>query len=92
MVYGTWTAYGVSSPVQSHFGGPLASFPGTDTKVYIAVVAFLLNVALSVLLTAVFRVLKVPDGVDQTRPSDYTADEGDPRVEPQVDPARPAHA
>ena len=36
MVYGTWTAYGVSSPTQAHFGGPLASFPGTDTKVYIA--------------------------------------------------------
>ncbi len=51
MAYGTWTAYGVSSPAQAHFGGPLASFPGTDTKVYIAAVAFGINVIVTIVLT-----------------------------------------
>jgi SSS family solute:Na+ symporter len=92
MVYGTWAAYGVASPSQQHFGGPLVSFPGTETKAYIAVIAFLLNVAVAALLTLVLRGLRVPDGVDRTRPSDYTADLGDPAVEPRIDPARPAHA
>ena len=32
--------------------------------------------------TFVFRATKAPDGVDQTEPSDYFADEGDPRVQP----------
>jgi SSS family solute:Na+ symporter len=92
MVYGTWTAYGVSSPTQSHFGGPLANFPGTDTLVYIAATAFLLNLIVTVVLTVVFRAAKVADGVDETSPSDYTADLGDEDVEPEIDPHRPAHA
>jgi solute:Na+ symporter, SSS family len=33
-------------------------------------------------LTFVFRAMKSPEGVDQTEPSDYYADEGDPRVQP----------
>ena len=36
----------------------------------------------AVVLTFVFRAMKTPDGVDQTEPSDYYADEGDPRVQP----------
>src|SRR3954453_5537097 len=52
MAYGTWTAYGVASPTQAHFGGPLATFPGTDTKVYIAATAFLLNLIVTIALTA----------------------------------------
>jgi SSS family solute:Na+ symporter len=34
-----------------------------------------------VLATFVFRALKTPDGVDGTTKDDYTADEGDPRLE-----------
>ena len=34
------------------------------------------------MLTFVFRAMKSPEGVDQTEPSDYYADEGDPRVQP----------
>ena len=37
----------------SHFGGPLVRFPGTDTKVYIAAVAFVINVLVTVVLTVV---------------------------------------
>ena len=53
MVYGTWLAYDVASPTQSHFGGPLVLFPGTETKVYIAIIAFLANLAVAVVRHAV---------------------------------------
>ena len=82
MVYGTYTAYMVASPGKpgSHFGGPLAVVPFTDTKGYIALTAFVINVIAAALLTFVFRALKVAEGVDQTSPSDYHADAGDPHV------------
>jgi SSS family solute:Na+ symporter len=83
MVYGTLTAYNV--PVVgkpgSHFGGPLQVVPFTDTKGYIALTAFVINVLVAVVLTVVLRALKVDEGVDQTRKSDYHVDAGDPGVE-----------
>jgi len=92
MVYGTWLAYDVASPTQAHFGGPLTNFPGTETKVYIAAIAFIANLVVTILLTAVFRALKVDAGVDGTREDDYLADLSDEGVEAEIDPARPAHA
>ncbi len=91
MAYGTWIAYGVASPIQEHFGGPLAVFPGTDTKVYIAVIAFVANLLVAAVLTVVFRALGVGEGTDQTQADDYIADLGDPRVEAELDPSAPAH-
>jgi SSS family solute:Na+ symporter len=92
--YGTWLAYGVEVPGDpgSHFGGPLVLFPGTDTKVYIALIAFIANLAVAVALTLVFRAIKVEEGTDHTHPTDYTVEEGDPGVVPELDPHRPAHA
>jgi len=83
MVYGTATAYSVPAPGKpgSHFGGPLATVPFTDTKGYIALTAFVLNVIVAVVLTLVLRSLHVAEGVDETRPGDYHADAGDPGVE-----------
>jgi SSS family solute:Na+ symporter len=92
MVYGTWVAYDQASPAQQHFGSPLAKFPFTDTLVYIACTAFIINVLVAVVLTVILRALRVDPGVDQTSPSDYAADVGDDRVEAEVDPHRPAHA
>ena len=92
MVYGTWTAYGVSSPTQAHFGGPLQSFPGTDTKVYIAAVAFGINLLVTIVLTLVFRATKVDPGEDQTRWDDYTADVDDEGVAAEIDPHARVHA
>src|SRR3954447_16328901 len=82
MVYGTITAYNVPAVGKpgSHFGGPLQVIPFTDTKGYIALTAFVINVLVVVVLTFVFRGLKVAEGVDETRPSDYHADAGDPGV------------
>jgi SSS family solute:Na+ symporter len=92
MAWGTWLAYGVASPTQQHFGGPLVNFPGTETKVYIALIAFLLNLLVAVVLTVVLRAMKVAEGVDQTRAQDYYADAGDPGVEEELAPETPAHA
>jgi SSS family solute:Na+ symporter len=82
MLYGTWTAYNVEAVGKpgSHFGGPLEVIPFTDTKGYIALTAFVINVVVAVLLTFLFRAMKVDEGVDQTSPGDYHADAGDPGV------------
>src|SRR3954464_4960756 len=92
MAYGTWTAYGVSSPTQSHFGGPLVNFPGTSTKFYIAVLAFAVNLIVTIVLTLVFRATKVDPGGDQTRWGDYAADLGDEDVATELDPHTHVHA
>ena len=41
---------------------------------YIAIVALILNVAVSAVFTVIFRKVGVQDGWDETKPSDYTAD------------------
>lgn len=47
---------------------------------FIAIRAFALNLIVAAVLTLVLRALKVPEGQDKTRPSDYGADETDPKV------------
>ncbi|MCZ2402842.1 sodium:solute symporter [Paenarthrobacter sp. Z7-10] len=81
IIYGTVAAYNVINPAtKAHFGGSIAAIPGTSVQVYIAVVAFAVNVIVSVVLTLVFRAMKLADGKDITRGSDYGANENDPRV------------
>jgi SSS family solute:Na+ symporter len=82
MVYGTVAAYQQASPATKHFGSSLASVPVVGKLGYIALTAFVINILVAAVLTFVFRATKAPDGVDQTEPSDYYADEGDPRVQP----------
>jgi SSS family solute:Na+ symporter len=41
---------------------------------YIAVTAFVINIVVSVVLTAVFRAVRLPAGHDATRQDNYTAD------------------
>ncbi|MCW2792239.1 MAG: Na+/solute symporter [Nocardioides sp.] len=91
--YGTWLAYGVPLPGKpdSHFGGPLVLFPGTETKVYIALIAVLANLFVAVVLTLVFRALKLDPGTDQTHADDYVVDAGDEGVEAELDPHAPIH-
>jgi solute:Na+ symporter, SSS family len=83
MIYGTITAYNVPAVGKpgSHFGGPLQVIPFTDTKGYIALTAFVINVIVAVVLTLILRAMNVPEGEDQTRPSDYLADAGDRGVQ-----------
>ena len=81
IVWGTVAAYNVVNPVtHAHFGGSLAFIPFTNITVYIAVTAFALNLVVAAVLTVVFRALKVADGKDMTRASDYGADDNDPKV------------
>jgi solute:Na+ symporter, SSS family len=82
MVYGTWTAYAqpVTGDPGSHFGSSVATVPFTDTKGYIALTAFVINLIVALILTVVFNATKLSAGVDQTSPNDYLADAGDPGV------------
>jgi SSS family solute:Na+ symporter len=82
IAYGTWAAYNVVNPAtHAHFGGSIAVIPFTNIPVYIAVTAFVINAVVSVVLTLIFRAAKLKNGTDVTTPSDYGADEGDPKVE-----------
>ncbi|MGO4692272.1 monocarboxylate uptake permease MctP [Glaciibacter sp. 2TAF33] len=81
IAYGTFAAYSVVNPVtHAHFGGSIAPIPGTDVPIYIAITAFVINAIVAVVLTLVFRALKVSAGLDATTRSDYGADEDDPKV------------
>ena len=52
--------------------------------------AFVLNAIVSVVLTLIFRALRVPDGRDRTTHADYGADGGDPKVTPVLEPFEPS--
>jgi solute:Na+ symporter, SSS family len=80
ITYGTVMAYRQPGAVTKHFGSPLAIFPWTDTKVYIAMTALLINVIVAVVLTVLLRMLRVPDGIDTTQLGDYYADLPSPAV------------
>jgi len=72
MAYGTIEAYRTSGGGQAHFGGSAASVFGHTT--YIAITALLLNLAVSAVLSVVFKKFGLQEGYDETRPADYTAD------------------
>ena len=80
MVYGTLTAYHQHSPTQNHFAQSTADVPFLHHTGYIALTAFVINMVVVLVLTAIFRAAGVPDGTDETGPADYTADAEDPRV------------
>jgi SSS family solute:Na+ symporter len=70
--------------VKAHFGGsslPLAELGlSTNAAIYVGVVALGVNLLVTVVVTLVLQQLRVPPGVDATRPSDYEADAGDAGV------------
>jgi solute:Na+ symporter, SSS family len=72
MIFGTIAAYKVATPTTSHWAG------STDLEfghtVYIGLSAIILNVAIAVILTLVFKAARVPEGADETLPHQYTAD------------------
>ena len=72
MVYGTIAAYNVSTPTASHWGGSVDTLWGHTY--YIGLSAIILNIAVSAVLTLVFRAARVPAGTDETLPHQYTAD------------------
>jgi solute:Na+ symporter, SSS family len=72
MVFGTIAAYKVATPTTSHWAGSVDIEFGHT--VYIGLSAIILNIAVSVILTLVFRAARVPEGADETLPHQYTAD------------------
>ena len=72
MLYGTVQAYRTPGGGQAHFGASAAPVFGHVT--YIAIPPSILNLAVSAVLTVVFRLSGLQDGYDATKPSDYIAD------------------
>jgi SSS family solute:Na+ symporter len=84
MLYGTLTAYRQHSPAQAHFAQSIANVPLLHHSAYIALTAFVINMIVVVVLTPIFRAAGLPDGVDETRAADYTADAEDVREVPEL--------
>jgi SSS family solute:Na+ symporter len=94
MGLGVWMLYQIpnAAGTKLHFGGsafplskwidPTAFGLNAKSTVYVGFVAVLANLVVAALVTLVCRAAKAPDGVDTTKPDDYFADEGDPRVGP----------
>jgi solute:Na+ symporter, SSS family len=76
MVYGTVVAYNAPAPgvPGSHFGASTANVPGLDQVVYIALTALVINLVVAVVLTVIFRLVRLPAGADETTPGNYVAD------------------
>ena len=72
MVYGTIQAYRTPGGGQAHFGASAAPVFGHVT--YIAISALLVNLVVAVVLTLIFRAIRLPDGYDETRAADYSID------------------
>ena len=72
MAYGTIEAWRTPGNGQAHFGASTAPILGHVT--YIAIAALVINLVVTVVLTLVFRLARLPDGYDETRRADYTVD------------------
>jgi SSS family solute:Na+ symporter len=53
--------------------------------IYIATAAFIINLAVSVVFTFVFRAARLPEGSDETTAADYTADPGEAPAAPAAE-------
>src|SRR5262249_14343626 len=62
------------------FGASIAAFLGHGNKNYIALTTLVLNLAVAVLLTLIFRTMRLPEC--PTNSDDYYADEGAPGSAP----------
>ncbi len=80
MTYGTIVAYNQPAPgvPGSHFGASTANVPIFNHTVYIALTALVINLVVAIVLTVVFRLMKLPAGTDETAPAQYVADPAGP--------------
>jgi SSS family solute:Na+ symporter len=72
MIFGTVAAYKVSTPTTSHWAGSVNTIWGHT--IYIGLSAIVLNLVVSVVLTLVFKAVRLPEGTDETSPEQYKAD------------------
>ena len=90
MAYGLFLLYGIGNPAngKQHFGGsalPLSKidifgwvpFGHSTVQIYVGFIALAVNLVVGVLVTLALRMTKVSNGVDDTAPEDYHADEGE---------------
>jgi SSS family solute:Na+ symporter len=98
MGYGMFLLYQIPNPAAGrlHFGGSALAldklnllgwqpFPGSTVQIYVGFVALTVNLVVAVVVTAVLRRTSTAEGVDETRPSDYHADEGSKQLKPVAD-------
>ena len=92
MAFGTVTAYGFCTQCTVRpFANALSMVPVIGKAGYIGLTALVVNILVLVLLTFVFRGLKLANGTDLTVQSDYFADIGDPGVQAKVEESKPIH-
>jgi solute:Na+ symporter, SSS family len=72
MIFGTIAAYKVATPTTSHWAGSVDTIWGHTF--YIGLSAIVLNLVVAVVLTLIFRAVRVPEGTDETSPLEYRAD------------------
>jgi solute:Na+ symporter, SSS family len=72
MAYGTIEAYRTPGGGQLHFGASTTAILGH--VMYIGFAAFVINLVVSVVLTLIFRAVRLPAGSDETQPASYTFD------------------
>jgi len=82
MVFGTIAAYKVATPTTSHWAGSVDIEFGHT--VYIGLSAIIVNIAISMILTLIFKAARISEGHDETLPHQYTAD---PAEAPAAEPA-----
>jgi SSS family solute:Na+ symporter len=97
MVAGLWMLWEIPKldpktheVVKAHFGGSSFALSklGFDTKltIYPGLVAVVINILVVVIVTYVLRAMRVPEGVDGTAETDYTAEREDPSFRDLPDP------
>jgi solute:Na+ symporter, SSS family len=72
MIAGTLAAYNTSTATTSHWASSSDTLFGFT--IYIGISAFILNLAIAVIVTLVLRAFRVPEGADETVPHEFTAD------------------
>jgi SSS family solute:Na+ symporter len=72
MAYGTIEAWRTPGGGQEHFGASTAPILGH--VIYIGFAALVINAVVSVVLTLIFRAVRLPAGTDETSPGSYTSD------------------
>jgi solute:Na+ symporter, SSS family len=82
MIYGTLAAYNVKNATTSHWAASSDIVFGHS--IYIGITALIINVVIAVVLTVVLKAARVPEGVDETLPHQYTSD---PEHRPAPTPA-----
>ncbi len=72
MVYGTLAAYNVKNATASHWAASSDIVFGHT--IYIGITAIVINIVIAVVLTPILKAARVPEGIDETLPHQYTAD------------------